>query len=277
MYVPLITRSTFSQRFQLFDRLKNWPQLVLDAVDIIRNASGGDSTPPVHSHPVASLLCMLNRNKEDQKFLALKENILLSALGIACMAAVPYPDGMLPDMPNDVSLLPVSPGWVASFRSVYHGRFLISCRSTMDMESYTAFHVQYCERMSSDFSSGGVSGGATSGDRAPYQLFVLVSPLFCILGRKLGRKAFHRRPLLFVSSRLGPHKPPLLLEVEGVVIDAAFRLSTGMHPLAAVLLEMADKLYQLVGGGKVIPENVARWFDLDYSRFYFQLLHFPSS
>lgn len=63
--------------------------------------------------------------------------------------------------------------------------------------------------------------------RGPFHLAVLLSPIFLLVAFQIIKKSFNRRMVLEYAAKLGPHKPPIVLEVEGLIWDGVISLSHG--------------------------------------------------
>ena len=70
----------------------------------------------------------------------------------------------------------------------------------------------------------------------------MLSPLYLLMTLRLSTKSFHRRTVIDLAARLGPHKPPRVLAVESVIWDAVFRLAEGRLLVYAVLSDLAKSL-----------------------------------
>jgi hypothetical protein len=78
--------------------------------------------------------------------------------------------------------------------------------------------------------------------RSPLQLALLISPLYLLVSFRLSLKSFHRRTIIDLAARLGPHKPPFVLAVENLIWDAIFRLAEGQVSVHVVLCDLANSL-----------------------------------
>lgn len=70
----------------------------------------------------------------------------------------------------------------------------------------------------------------------------MISPLYLLVTRRLSTKSFHRRTVIDLATRLGPHKPPRVLAIESGIWDAIFRLAEGRTSTYTVLRELASSL-----------------------------------
>ena len=91
-------------------------------------------------------------------------------------------------------------------------------------------------------SEGCNSSVSYVGTRSPLQLALMISPLYLLVTLRLSIKSFHRRTLIDVAARLGPHKPPYILAIENLVWDAIFRLAEGRDSVYVVLYDLANSL-----------------------------------
>jgi hypothetical protein len=70
----------------------------------------------------------------------------------------------------------------------------------------------------------------------------MISPLYLLVTLRLSTKSFHRRSLIDLAAKLGPHKPPRVLAVEKIIWDAIFRLAEGRVSVYVVLRDLANSL-----------------------------------
>jgi hypothetical protein len=100
---------------------------------------------------------------------------------------------------------------------------------------YSKF-IETCKAEGCDSSASHVAS------RSPLQLALMISPLYLLVSLRLSLKSFHRRTLIDLAARLGPHKPPSVLAVEKTIWDAVFRLADGQVSVYVVLSDLADSL-----------------------------------
>lgn len=111
-----------------------------------------------------------------------------------------------------------------------------------DEESYERFVIEYNKFIEKCRTEGSNSFPANVASRSPLQLALMISPLYLLVTLRLSRKSFHRRTLIDVAARLGPHKPPRILTVEKIIWDAVFRLAEGCVSVYTVLRDLANSL-----------------------------------
>jgi len=111
-----------------------------------------------------------------------------------------------------------------------------------DQESYERFEIEYNTFIKKCQTEGCPSSAAHVGSRSPFQLAVMISPLYLLVTLRLSTKSFHRRTVIDLAARLGPHKPPRVLAVESVIWDAIFRLAEGHISVYTVLRDLAKSL-----------------------------------
>jgi hypothetical protein len=111
-----------------------------------------------------------------------------------------------------------------------------------DEESYEQFVVEYHKFIENYRVEGCNSSVAHVGSRSPLQLALMISPLYLLMTLRLCTKSFHRRTLIDIAARLGPHKPPRVLAVEQIIWDAIFRLAEGRVSVNVVLRDLANSL-----------------------------------
>jgi len=111
-----------------------------------------------------------------------------------------------------------------------------------DQESYEQFEISYKAFIQKCRTGGSPSSAAQVSSRSPFQLSAMISPLYLLITRRLSTKSFHRRTVIDVSARLGPHKPPRLLAVENLIWGAVFRLAEGRISVYTVLRDLANSL-----------------------------------
>jgi hypothetical protein len=56
--------------------------------------------------PILSLMQMAAKNSADTKYHAVEENFLMAAIHIAAMKDIQFAEGILPDLPSDMPLVP---------------------------------------------------------------------------------------------------------------------------------------------------------------------------
>lgn len=117
-----------------------------------------------------------------------------------------------------------------------------------DRESYERFETEYNAFIKKCQTEGCPSSAAHVASRSPFQLATMISPLYLLVTRRLSTKSFHRRTVIDVAARLGPHKPARLLVVENMIWDAVFRLAEGRISVYTALRDLANSL---------------PWFDID--------------
>jgi len=111
-----------------------------------------------------------------------------------------------------------------------------------DEESYERFEIEYSAFIETCRTKGCRSSAAQVGSRSPFQLAVMISPLYLLMTLRLSTKSFHRRTVIDLAARLGPHKPPRVLAVESAIWDAVFHLAEGHISVYAVLRDLANSL-----------------------------------
>ncbi len=117
---------------------------------------------------------------------------------------------------------------------------------------------------------GAVSAIATVASRSPFQLAVMISPLYLLVTRRLSTKSFHRRTVIDLAARLGPHKPPRILAVESSIWDAIFRLAEGRVSVYTALRELAESLpWSDIDMAASNCEADQQWFNLQCAFFIF--------
>ena len=111
-----------------------------------------------------------------------------------------------------------------------------------DQESYEQFEISYKAFIQKCQTGGCPSSPAHVSSRSPFQLSAMISPLYLLMTRRLSTKSFHRRTVIDISARLGPHKPPRVLAVENLIWGAVFRLAEGRISVYTVLRDLANSL-----------------------------------
>ena len=94
-------------------------------------------------------------------------------------------------------------------------------------ESCDCFEIEYNQFIKKCGTEGCLSSAAPVGFRSSFQLAVMLSPLYLLSTFQLSTKSFHRKTVIDLAARLGPHKPPSILAVENVIWDAIFSLAEG--------------------------------------------------
>lgn len=111
-----------------------------------------------------------------------------------------------------------------------------------DKESCDRFEIKYNKFIEKCGTEGCLSSAAPVSSRSPFQLAVMISPLYLLSTFRLSTKSFHRRTLIDQAATLGPHKPPSVLAVEKVIWDAIFCLAEGRLTVYQVLGNLANSL-----------------------------------
>ncbi len=70
----------------------------------------------------------------------------------------------------------------------------------------------------------------------------MISPLYLFITRRLSTKSFHRRTVIDLAARLGPHKTSRILAAESAIWDAVFCLAEGRVSVYSVLRDLAESL-----------------------------------
>lgn len=111
-----------------------------------------------------------------------------------------------------------------------------------DEESYEQFKVAFDSFIRDCQTEGYTSSPAQVGSRSPFQLAVMISPLYLLVTIRLSTKSFHRRNVIDMAARLGAHKTPRILAVENLIWDGIFRLAEGHTSVHTVLRDLSDSL-----------------------------------
>lgn len=119
-----------------------------------------------------------------------------------------------------------------------------------------AFHTYIQEYQ----TAGHPSSVAHIGSRSPFQLAVMLSPLYLLLTLRLSTKSFHRRTVIDLAARLGPHKPPRVLAVENSIWEAILQLSEGQISVFTALHDLANSLPWSDIDTAVNCEEDKKWF-----------------
>ena len=85
--------------------------------------------------------------------------------------------------------------------------------------------------------SGGSSGHASL--CAPFHLALFISPIYLLFPFRIVKQSFHRRSVIEVSHRLGPHKPSTVLKIEGLIWDAVFAIAERPLDIQDILANLA--------------------------------------
>jgi hypothetical protein len=109
-------------------------------------------------------------------------------------------------------------------------------------EAYNCFEIEYNKFLTKCQTEGCPSAAAHVRCRSPFQLACLISPLYLLVTLRLSTKSFHRRTVIDLAARLGPHKSPLVLAVESMIWDALFRLAEGRTSVYVVLRDLANSM-----------------------------------
>jgi hypothetical protein len=104
-----------------------------------------------------------------------------------------------------------------------------------DQESYEQFEIAYNAFIKKCQTGECPSLAAHVSSHLPFQLSVMISPLYLLVTHQLSMKSFHRRTVINITVRLGLHKSPHLLAVENCIWDAVFCLAKGGMSVYTVL------------------------------------------
>lgn len=111
-----------------------------------------------------------------------------------------------------------------------------------DKESGDHLESEYNKFIEKCKTEGCPLSAAPVSSRSPFQLAVMLSPLYLLSTFRLSKKSFHRRTVIDLAARLGPHKPPCILAVENVIWDAIFSLAEGRLSVYQVLRNLTNSL-----------------------------------
>ncbi|KIJ90289.1 hypothetical protein K443DRAFT_15357 [Laccaria amethystina LaAM-08-1] len=206
---------------EAFSRLQDWPKMATTFKNLIPNPADGISQFHDFSNPLFSLMHMAAKNTVKTKYLAIEENFLLAAIHIAAIKNIPFAAGTIPDLPADLPSMP--PG------------------GFQDINSYNSFELEY-NAFLKKCQTEGCPLSAHVRSRSPFQLACLISPLYLLATIRLSTKSFHRRTVIDLAAKLGPHKSPRVLAVESLIWDALFRLAEGHTSAYVVLRDLAQSL-----------------------------------
>ena len=88
--------------------MQNWPKLVDEFVKVVGRARKPLPLPSTSfSKPIFSLMQMAAKNHDNSHYLAIEENFLLAAIHVAAMKDISFAEGILPDLPIDLPLVPL--------------------------------------------------------------------------------------------------------------------------------------------------------------------------
>jgi hypothetical protein len=87
--------------------LHDWPKLTSVLLDLVKETTDKNPLPSqTFSRPIFSLMQMAAQNNTNAKYLAIEENFLLAAIHVAAMKDIPFAEGILPDLPSNMPLVP---------------------------------------------------------------------------------------------------------------------------------------------------------------------------
>ena len=87
--------------------MHEWPKLANTFNKTVMRTTDKTSLPmDTFSKPIFSLLQMAARNTAGTRYLAIEENFLFAAIHIAAMKDISFADGILPDLPGNMPLVP---------------------------------------------------------------------------------------------------------------------------------------------------------------------------
>ncbi|KAF9470132.1 hypothetical protein BDN70DRAFT_940030 [Pholiota conissans] len=111
-----------------------------------------------------------------------------------------------------------------------------------DQTSYEHFELEFNAFVKKCQTEGTPSSAAHVGTRSPFQLAIMISPLYLLVTLRLSTRSFHRRTVIDLAARLGPHRPSCIWAVESAIWDALFRLAEGRISVYTALRGLADSL-----------------------------------
>lgn len=85
--------------------------------------------------------------------------------------------------------------------------------------------------------SGGNTGHACL--CAPLHLALFISPMYLLFPFRIVKQSFHRRSIIEVSHRLGPHKPHIVLKLEDLIWDAVFAIAERPLDIQVIITKLA--------------------------------------
>ncbi|KAF8809712.1 hypothetical protein BYT27DRAFT_7222307 [Phlegmacium glaucopus] len=206
-----------------FSHLQDWPRLATTFQKLVKEVTNGSLQLRKFSNPIFSLMQMAAKNNAATKYLTIKENFVLAAIHVAAMKDIPFAEGTLPDLSANMPFVPRGGGF-------------------QDEASYEHFVIEYDKFIENCQIEGCNSSAAHVGSRSLLQLALMISPLYLLVTLQLSEKSFHRRTLIDLAARLGPHKPPRILVVENIIWDAIFCLAEGRVSVYVVLRDLANSL-----------------------------------
>ena len=117
--------------------------------------------------------------------------------------------------------------------------------------------------------SGGSSGHASL--CAPFHLALFISPIYLLFPFRIVKQSFHRRSVIEVSHKLGPHKPSTLVKIEGLIWDAVFAIAERPLDIQDILTNLASQIPDMDCAASSPEEK--QWFSLSNSERYTCLHH----
>ena len=108
--------------------------------------------------------------------------------------------------------------------------------------------------------SGGNSGHASL--CAPLHLALFISPLYLLLPFRIVKQTFHRRSLIEVSHKLGPHKLSVILKIESFLWDAIFAIAERPLNIKEIISGLASQISGYSTDAVTCSPEESSWFCL---------------
>ncbi|KDR65032.1 hypothetical protein GALMADRAFT_149050 [Galerina marginata CBS 339.88] len=187
-----------SEKLIGFDKLDDWPKVLLDFRTLMAQSGPSQPSDKVHAGSKhLTLLRMTSQNGQKMKYVNLVDNFLQAALHLFYLKMVEFPTGSLPDYPDLLN------DHLRIFKDeTSMGHFI----EDPDEGNHYLREIR---------RTGGDAGATTIHQLGtPLLLALLLSPFYLLFQFCITKRSFNRRLILEAFAGLSPYKTPLVVEIE---------------------------------------------------------------
>ncbi|KAF8902948.1 hypothetical protein CPB84DRAFT_1846077 [Gymnopilus junonius] len=190
---------------------------------------------------------MLRANEKKTSYNAIESNFIRAAIHIGCQRMVVFPEHMVPDLPGNLQKLGYSPTTNQEADSSLGVDLTVS-------QSYHYEFINYgADKPKSNLAA----------DHVMLTVAEFLTPFYLWMPFKLTKKSFGHCTVLDRASRLGPDKPPTVLNVEMACWKTVFHLSEGCTKPYHALRDLALSIdwQEVDQASSSVHEHT--WFNLE--------------
>ena len=112
------------------------------------------------------------------------------------------------------------------------------------------------------FHDPGSPGGSTGHASlcAPFHLALFISPLYLLFPFRIVKQSFHRRSVIEVAHKLGPHRPAAIVNIENLIWDALFAIAERPLEIQGIIAHLASQIPEMDSASFSPDERL--WFTL---------------